>query len=129
MTLTLHPTTSMQPYIPFKHLDIVQLPCMFIHTQMLACCLCYIASHLNILMFFGPICIPFKYARLIMRLSLGATERLLHCDLEKQSFCFVWGVKAAYICPPILGESLVHCTGLPFMSICLQMLNAQQTLC
>lgn len=72
----------MQLHIPFKHLDIVQLPCMFIHTQMLACCLCYIASHLNILMFFGPICIPFKYARLIMRLSLGATERLLHCDLE-----------------------------------------------
>ena len=63
-------------------------------------------------MFFGPICIPFKYARLIMRLSLGATERLLHCDLEKQSFCFVWGVKAAYICPLILGESLVHWTAL-----------------
>ncbi|KAL5175064.1 Potassium transporter 11 [Glycine soja] len=37
----------------------------------------------------------------------NAYERLLHCDLEKQSFCFVWGVKAAYICPPILGTAVV----------------------
>lgn len=40
-----------------------------------------------------------------MRVSLGATERLLHCDQEVTGSSpgnnpALWGVKAAYIYPP-----------------------------
>lgn len=75
----------MVSFSPFECQDEYFLAFKFAHdVNMLpsSAYLCYIVSHLNVLMFFGSICIPFQYARWILRVSLGATIRLLHCDLK-----------------------------------------------